>query len=1034
MRYGFLILLIIFLQARSPSIAQKNLSPQKLEFSFRTIDFTNGLLGNNVTSVAQDQRGFVWIGSLKGLQRYDGSRFVTYSNIPVAAIHSDDKNNRLWFQTPDNDVSQLNLLSNTIRKFPQDDAFGKDTKTYTDWNGNAWLVRGDYVCNPGNTGRAVTGTSLVQAPGSDDSHYASAVRDQHGKKTWINNTEHGLLLLDDDNRKVYSPEHNPIGDPLLLQLKGKKILPRSLVMDSRGNMWLFTWEWMFYRFNILTAEFKSYSTANIIAFQHKKSSQKGWVNSILEDNHGTIWLATANAGLLQYNSENDIFNYILPEQKNSSSIQFNYEIFALFQDKEENIWAATDKGISIFNPYKQYFTIFRNDEDNPRSLPKSEINALIETAKSDLFVGTWGGGITIYDNQRKFKTTIGFNNAYPKNLVWCFIQNDDGNIWAGSQYGYIHVIDPVRYSIHTFRPPELENSTIRCMTKDRQGNIWFGLHNGKVAKWDRSGNKFYSFSHTVQNDSLVTSPVTNIFIDNAGHFWVSAWKQIKQFDPGKMRFVGAYRDTNVPNLASITYYDIEELNDSTLLVGTENRGLYFFNKSSKIFSHLPINEDDDPYSAYAIKKDSTGDIWFTADYNIYKFNPKTRSFVACNPEKGMITSSFPTSDFYVSRNGQWFTWSYTEVLGFYPDSIRRRQADRIPITITGFKVFDKPVFIDSFLYSHQPVRLSHKQNFLGIEFGSLNFSGLQHTKFYYQLSGIDKDWVFAGTKLFANYTNLSPGEYSFRVKGDSADNADQITSFTIIIATPFWQTNWFKAVCLLLGIAIVYLIVRWRIKSIRHQAGLKHRIAETEMMALRAQMNPHFIFNCLNAIDNLIQTSQKGKATAYLNRFAKLIRSVLDSSKNNLVLFHKDFETLKLFLELEQFRCSDKFQFELKADPELLNSDIKVPPLIVQPFVENAIHHGLVNKEEGECKLTIDISLEKEYIKYTIIDNGIGRKQAALLKTMNKPEHVPYGIEITRKRVELHNHNGIHESILITDLEKESVPAGTKVEFWLSPQ
>src|SRR4029078_44475 len=136
-------------------------------------------------------------------------------------------------------------------------------------------------------------------------------------------------------------------------------------------------------------------------------------------------------------------------------------IHSLFQDRDENIWAATDKGISIFNPYKQYFTFLRNDEINPRSLPKSEINAVIETNKGDLLVGTWGGGISIYDKQMQFKNTISFNNVYPQHLIWCFIQNEDATIWAGSQYGYIHIIDPADHSLQTIRPPELEYSTIR---------------------------------------------------------------------------------------------------------------------------------------------------------------------------------------------------------------------------------------------------------------------------------------------------------------------------------------------------------------------------------------------------------------------------------------------------------------------------------------------------------------------------------------------------------------------------------------------
>ncbi len=201
---------------------------------------------------------------------------------------------------------------------------------------------------------------------------------------------------------------------------------------------------------------------------------------------------------------------------------------------------------------------------------------------------------------------------------------------------------------------------------------------------------------------------------------------------------------------------------------------------------------------------------------------------------------------------------------------------------------------------------------------------------------------------------------------------------------------------------------------------------ELEMQALRAQMNPHFIFNCLSAIDNLIQTNQADKATTCLSRFAKLIRGVLDSSKRNLVLFQKDIETLKLYLEMEQFRSNYKFQYALDVDDRLMHSDYKVPPLIIQPFVENAIHHGLLNKQDGIRHLLVTAALEDEHIVYSVIDNGIGRKQAAIIKDRNKPEHQSYGIEITKERIHLHNKNGIEKDVVIADLVENGVAVGTK--------
>jgi hypothetical protein len=217
-----------------------------------------------------------------------------------------------------------------------------------------------------------------------------------------------------------------------------------------------------------------------------------------------------------------------------------------------------------------------------------------------------------------------------------------------------------------------------------------------------------------------------------------------------------------------------------------------------------------------------------------------------------------------------------------------------------------------------------------------------------------------------------------------------------------------------------------KLRNEREQSALRHKTLELEMQALRAQMNPHFIFNCLSAIDNLIQTNQPDKATSCLSRFAKLVRDVLDSSKSNLVPFEKDFATLKLYLELERFRCNNKFNYDLNAEDILLQGDFKVPPLIIQPFVENAIHHGLLNKQDGNRQLKVDVQLEQEHIVYSITDNGIGRERAFAIKQMNKPDQHSYGLEITRERIQLHNKNGIATDLVISDLEESGMPAGTR--------
>jgi len=230
---------------------------------------------------------------------------------------------------------------------------------------------------------------------------------------------------------------------------------------------------------------------------------------------------------------------------------------------------------------------------------------------------------------------------------------------------------------------------------------------------------------------------------------------------------------------------------------------------------------------------------------------------------------------------------------------------------------------------------------------------------------------------------------------------------------------------------LIYWVVRIRIRTIRKEAGLKQRIVETEMMALRSQMNPHFIFNCINSIDAMIQRNDKYKATVYLNKFAKLIRNVLDSSKQNKIPLSKDIETLQLYVDLELFRHQDKFTATIMADEELLQNDYKVPPLIVQPYVENAILHGLHHRMDRPGKLSVTVTRKDEQIVYVIEDNGVGRK--GINEDAPKKQGAGYGMQISSDRIRLFNNEDI-ASVHITDLEANGQPAGTRVEVQLKIQ
>ena len=284
--------------------------------------------------------------------------------------------------------------------------------------------------------------------------------------------------------------------------------------DSRQNIWVTTWRDIFYKYDNETKRVSRYSLSAIKTKEEgRKASDAGLlINCIMEDDNHTIWIGTENAGLLRYDREKDNFDYCIVQEKNSESIRYNYKIFSLFQDKEQNIWIGTDKGISIFNPYRQYFSSIRHEENNPLSISKSEIISFIQTSNGAIFIGTWGGGIALYDSSLHFKKNIAFNGPYEKNFVWSFLQVDDNTLWIGCQHGYLLVYNMVTGAMQTLHPPEMEGFTIRCMEKDAAGNIWFGLHNGKITKWDKKQDKFFAYGAGLQDSLKRASFILNILV------------------------------------------------------------------------------------------------------------------------------------------------------------------------------------------------------------------------------------------------------------------------------------------------------------------------------------------------------------------------------------------------------------------------------------------------------------------------------------------------------------------------------------------
>lgn len=341
-------------------------------------------------------------------------------------------------------------------------------------------------------------------------------------------------------------------------------------------------------------------------------------------------------------------------------------------------------------------------------------------------------------------------------------------------------------------------------------------------------------------------------------------------------------------------------------------------------------------------------------------------------------------------------------------------------------------------YSGEHFVLNYTENSISVSVDVLSFKKGKDEALLYKMNGLDKDYKKAISNIIS-YPNLGPGTYTLEIY---AQNNEGIRSpnpilLTFSVRPPFWKTYWFVILVSLASLSLIGLFVRWQISTVKKKEAEKTRInkliAESQLRGLQAQMNPHFIFNAINSIQNYVLNKNVDEAYGYLAKFSKLIRMVLNNSRENEVSLQAELETLTLYIELEKLRFDNVFDFSLRISDDINPFETQIPSMLIQPFIENAIWHGLMNlRNERRGLLSLDISIENKLLKVQIEDNGVGRVQSAKFKTGNI--HHSLATQLTEERLELIRNleNTKNIKIEIHDLYDSAAKAcGTKVEIYL---
>jgi len=522
------------------------------------------------------------------------------------------------------------------------------------------------------------------------------------------------------------------------------------------------------------------------------------------------------------------------------------------------------------------------------------------------------------------------------------------------------------------------------MAEDSRGDLWIGT-NGGVCRWIPQTNSFKQYRNDPKNPrSVCGNNIWWIYQDGAGRLWVTAF----------------------------------------------GGGLSLYHPETDDFTSITMKEGLPTTSVVGVLDDEQGRLWISTNAGLVLYDPEKGQVLRVYDEgDGLQSKEFSYKALFKASDGELFFGGIYGLNSFYPSKLKDNPYIP-PIAITSVRIFDREV--RSEMFDGDTIEITYDENFLSFEFAALDYTNPSKNRYAYMLEGVDRDWVNCGSRRYVSYTNLDPGVYQFRVKGSNNDGLwnEHGASITLRILPPWWMTTWFRVTAGSIGLILVTLGVVLRVQAIRRKHLLERRILESQLQALRSQMNPHFVFNSLNSIQYLILHSDEYSASEYLSKFARLVRIILDNSRRPSISLDKEVESLLVYLELESLRFEGQMEYSLEISPELMSEEYHIPSMLIQPYVENAVRHGIRHKESGG-RVTIAIAQREDSLYCTIEDNGVGRKRALELKRRSGIQHESVGMSTTKERLDILNAGREKSiSVKVTDLyDMTETPCGTRVEL-----
>lgn len=946
------------------------------EIIFTRLSMNDGLKTNFVNCVWQDAKGFIWVGTETGLQRYDGNKFIQIYNespdqslpaLPVQQILGDKKYNmwlRMGLVVGKYDLKTNRFIKANTSKLPQ-----SDCRLWIDSHDNIFLISlSATIFKYDAHTNAFEPFNGFKVP--DKWGIANIFEDVRTGNYWISGQK-GMGVYHAGTKQFYHEGYNPLNMPLLNKKLGTDFM--RIFIDSQRRFWLLRWPQsglQLYSYDHATDKLSLHTLQPDIYGYFELSD--------IQDHNNNIWVYGSNLLNIYGNDDLDFYKFYDSHSHSlNTGIKFN-TIMQVFHDADKNIWLATDNGLYIANVV--------SDKIRHGYLPLKNIDITFVKSihNGRMIIGTWGQRIypivinkglvltddtTLRDNIYRGAPKITIDNTY--HAPWDMHEHSvDHHLWFGCQAGRVIDYDPVKKRSVFLNDTVFRKSTVRQITEDNRHELWFGSHTGKLIK--RATNGQFKFIRDYK------ATIFKLLPDKQGRLWVATGgKGLFVIDPNTDKTIAEYHpDPNNKNsILSDHIKDIVQMNDSLFAIAGA-ADLDLFNIKTHTFKHFNSYNGLPQPAISNLIVDGSGQLWLTTRVGITRYDLKKNEFRGYDQKDGLISTTDSKSEMYTSAHlpggNIVFAGGDTFVI-FNPDAIRDVELPK-NVTITDIKLFNKFLPVDSIEASGGLV-LHHDQNSITIQFASLSYSQRNKLNYYYMLSGASKDWVKAERSLTASYASLGPGHYTFMVKCSSPDglSSKSITSLSIDIKPAFWQTWWFITLIVILAAVPVYVIYKLRINRLLAVQKLREKVARDLHDDMGSTLTS---ISILSEIANVKLTGDNKLVKDYLGRISTNSHQMMDAMDDIVWSINPANDTMRrIIARMREYAATvlepRDIDYTVINDDKLKNIkfDMDVRRNLFLIFKEAL--NNLVKYSQA-TSVRIEFMIDRSALQLTIKDNGVG--------------------------------------------------------------